>query len=127
MAVTLEQAVGQLVQLGDALANVRKDVGSLQSENIELRQQLRDLRVQPGAPGSRHDKSELRSMKAMYPEKFDPKSDNFKSWCEDFERWIKSEDEDLADLFRQAATAKDAAQVRRVQAVPTTRRLRRGA
>ena len=46
-------------------------------------------------------------MKAMHPEKYDPKTDNFKSWCEDLERWIKSEDENLADLFRQAATAKD--------------------
>ena len=71
--VTMDQAVAQIVQLGDAVAQLRQMGQNLESDNLELRQRLRDG-IPQGQAGQGRDsgKSELRSMKAAYPEKFQP-------------------------------------------------------
>ena len=40
MAVSLEQAVAQIVQLGDAMSDLKKNIQDLQAENLDLRSQL---------------------------------------------------------------------------------------
>lgn len=106
-SVTLDQAVSQIVQLGDAIAQLRTKVGNLESDNRELCQQLSDARngtANRDSPG----KSELRSMKAAYPEKFGPKNDVFKAWTEDFERWMAIETPEAGELLKKAAHSKEA-------------------
>ena len=80
--VSLEQAVAQIVQLGDAVTGLKKDVQDLQAENLDLRAQLRNQAGQAAGQagaGNRYEKSELRSLKAIYPDKFKPKEDVFQT------------------------------------------------
>ena len=79
--VNLQDAVNQIIQLGESIAGLRKDVTNLQGEHIELRQQLREARGQGGGKGSSnrgYEKSELRSMKAVYPDKLNPSTNALK-------------------------------------------------
>ena len=106
----MDQAVAQIVQLGDAVAQLRQKVQNLESDNLELRRRLREGIPQgQGQAGQARDsgKSELRSMKAAYPEKFQPKSDCFRSWADDFERWMKAESPEAHGHLKKAAGAKE--------------------
>ena len=101
MAVSLDQAIQQIVQLGEAITKLKKDVQDLQGENVDLRSRFRDQAAGQAGQGNRQEKSELRSLKAVYPDKFNLKEDVFKAWSEDFERWLKAEDENLSEALHK--------------------------
>ena len=46
------------------------------------------------------EKSELRFVKKLYPDKFDIKKDSFKEWADEFLKWAKAEDEELEEYLR---------------------------
>ena len=46
-------------------------------------------------------------MKAAYPEKFNSKSDVFRTWCEEFEGWMEAESGEAAKLLKAAKVAKN--------------------
>ena len=102
--MTLDQAVAHIVELGDAIASIRQHFNNVVTDNLELRQQLRDARAGT-ANESTKGKSELRSMKASYPDKFKPKNDSFKIWADDFENWMSQESPAAAAYLKSAACA----------------------
>ena len=103
--VNLDAAIQQIIQLGDAVAQLRNRVGTLEGDHLELRRQLREGRSGT-ATRDFHGKSELRSLKAAYPDKFQPKADCFKSWTEDFERWMEAESAEATQLLKEAKGSK---------------------
>ena len=60
-----------------------------------------------GGKGSGGVKSELRNLKGLYPSKFDAKNDGFKTWAEDFVRWVRLESDPLATALERAAERSD--------------------
>ena len=104
MAVTLDDALAQIVQLGDAVGQLRVQITNLTSDNLELRQQVREGRGGAAGTANGQQKSELRSLKASYPEQFNPKNDSFKTWADDFENWMKTESP-AAHAYLKAAVA----------------------
>ena len=107
MAISLDEAERQIVQFGEAVANFGKHVGNLQGEHLELRQQLCETRGQAGFNKARHEKSELRLMKAVCPEKLVPGKDISKTWSEDVERWAKAKELQLQVILPTAAAQKE--------------------
>ena len=101
--VSHDELVAQVIRLGDELQQVRLD-------NATLTAQVQQLQQAPqgkgGGNGGGH-KSELRNLKGLYPSKFNPANDTFKTWAEDFVRWIKAESEDLATALERSATRTD--------------------
>ena len=59
------------------------------------------------AKGNGNPKSELRSVKKLYPEKFVPSKDNFKEWSGEFLTWVKAEDEALAEYLKRHQFSKE--------------------
>ena len=95
--MALEQITAQVVKLGGELQQMRLD-------NATLKGQVEALKSKGSGGGG--GKSQLRDFKKLYPEKFNPKSDSFTTWGEDFIRWIRAESEDLATALERSA-AKD--------------------
>ena len=100
-APSLEEVTAQVVALGDEIQQLKLENTTLQSRVIELSGRLDRTTENKGAG----QKSALRDFKHLYPEKFNPTKDSFVSWGEDFIRWIRAEDNDLADALVATADA----------------------
>ena len=82
-------------------------------ENANLRAEIAQLKLDHNAGKDNHkpseyrlasgEKSKLRSTEKLYPNKFSPKDDTFRTWAEDFMRWIVVESDSLAEELRKTA------------------------
>ena len=95
--ITLEQLAAQVVKLGDEIQQLRLD-------NATLKGQVEGLKAKGSGGGGSGAKSALRDLKKLYPDKFNPKTDSFVTWSEDFLRWVTAESEDLATALSRSAT-----------------------
>ena len=93
----MQDVMSQLVKLGDEIQQLRLD-------NATLQGQVAALQSSQGVGGKGSgQKSVLRDFKKLYPEKFNPKSDSFVAWSEDFIRWIRAESTELAGALEKSA------------------------
>ena len=87
--VTHEDLVTHVVSLGDQVRQLQLDKATLDAQVTELKNRL----AQQPRPDNR--KSVLRDVQKLYPETFNPKTDSFTTWAEEFERWISAEEANL--------------------------------
>ena len=99
--VTHEDLVTHVVSLGDQVRQLQLDKATLDAQVTELKNRL----AQQPRPDNR--KSVLRDVQKLYPETFNPKTDSFTTWAEEFERWISAEEANLEPLLKAAASSKE--------------------
>ena len=94
----LRELTQHLVALGEKVAELERQNKVLEQEVLTLKHAKKD------GKGSGSERSELRSYKKFYPEKWTPgKEESFKSWADDFLRWVKAEDVGLAEKLKLAS------------------------
>ena len=99
-----EELTQQVVHLGSLITELADHVKALEVKNAEIDAEL--LRARSiAASATDSPKSELRSVKKLYPDKFS-KGESFKEWAEEFLRWIKVEDKELEEFLRQHQSQK---------------------
>ena len=88
-----------MVTLGEKIKELERQNQVLETEVVQLKHK--------GGRSEKAEKSELRSTKKLYPEKFVPgKEETFRSWAVDFLIWVKAEDAGLADKLKAATHEK---------------------
>ena len=83
----LEELTQQVVRLGQQVVEAADHIRALEAKNVEIEaelaraRELQKLHLTEMASGKKDSgKSELRSVKKLYPEQFTPNNDNFKEW-----------------------------------------------
>ena len=93
----LTAQAGMITELADHVRALERKSALIEAELREQRETNRAL-LTDGVRKS--DKSELRSVKKLYPDKWEPSKESFKEWASEFLKWIKAEDEELEEYLR---------------------------
>ena len=106
--VSLETMANHVVKLGEEISQLKNRNQRIETELMELKGKMDDDDMGGGRGRQMNrEKSELRSVKRLYPSKWSgPDKEHFKSWAEDFEEWIRAEDNELADMLHAAGKSK---------------------
>ena len=108
----IEELTQQVLALGQQIMESANLIRALEAKSVDIEAELlRAQGVQQEAMPKRDPKSELRSVKKLYPEKIVPSKDVFKEWSEEFLRWVKAEDEALAEYLCRHQSQKEPVQL----------------
>ena len=98
----MRELTEQVLHLGQLVNDLVNQVAALEAKNRVLESSAGLVSATGGDGGGARkvEKSELRSVRKLYPEKWNPKDGHFRDWTDDFLRWLKAEDTELEEYMR---------------------------